>query len=88
MLTRPPLLAALLAAGMLAGCSHSETQWMKVNQSYTTAEFQRDHAACSRRGTLDEACMRDRGWVAVTSPKPKTPEPEPRYIPPGSRPGR
>ena len=65
MLTRPPFLAALLAAGALAGCSHSETQWMKVNQSYTTAEFQRDHAACSRRGTLDEACMRAKGWVDV-----------------------
>lgn len=65
MLPRPPFLASLLAAGVLAGCSHSETQWMKVNQSYTTAEFQRDHAACSKRGPLDEACMRARGWVDV-----------------------
>ena len=38
---------------------------MKVNESYTTAEFQRDYAACSRRGTLDEACMRAKGWVDV-----------------------
>jgi hypothetical protein len=63
MSTRPLSLACLLAAGVLAGCAHSETQWMKVNESYTTVEFQRDHAACSKRGTLDEACMRAKGWV-------------------------
>ena len=63
MLARSLSLAPLIAAGALAGCAHSETQWMKVNQTYTTAEFQRDHAACSKRGTLDEACMRGKGWV-------------------------
>jgi hypothetical protein len=56
-------LACLLAAGAVAGCAASETQWMKVNESYTTAEFQRDHAACSKKGTLDDTCMRSKGWV-------------------------
>jgi hypothetical protein len=60
--TRPLLLTCVVAV-VLAGCSHSEKQWMKVNENYTTAEFRRDHAACSKGGTLDEACMRAKGWV-------------------------
>ena len=73
-----------VVAGFLAGCSHSDKQWMKVNESYTTAEFRRDHAACSKGSTLDEACMRAKGWVdlkpsarerAADSPPP-TPAPQ------------
>jgi hypothetical protein len=84
MLARTLVLAGI-AAAVLAACSRSETQWMKVNQSYTTAEFQRDHAACSRGGTLDAACMRSKGWVdlkpsrgdrAADTPPPS---PDPRY---------
>jgi hypothetical protein len=55
---------ALLAA---AGCASDERQWLKLNQKYTTAEFQRDHAACTKSGKLDDACMRERGWVAVNA---------------------
>jgi hypothetical protein len=54
--------AALLA---LAGCSTDERQWLKLNEKYTSDEFRRDHAACSKGGKLDDACMRDKGWVAV-----------------------
>jgi hypothetical protein len=51
---------------MLAGCGTSDDrQWLKVDQKYTTEEFRRDHAACTRDGKLDEPCMRSRGWVAV-----------------------
>lgn len=60
------LRAALIltaAASVLAGCASDTAQWMKVNESYTTAEFQRDHAACSKGLKLDEACMRSKGWV-------------------------
>lgn len=56
------VLAAVL---VVVGCSSDERQWMKLNQKYTTEEFQRDHAQCSKGGKLDEACMRSRGWVAV-----------------------
>jgi hypothetical protein len=56
-------LSLTVAATVLAGCAPNETQWMKVNQPYTTAEFQRDHAACSKGRTLDDACMRAKGWV-------------------------
>lgn len=76
-------------AMVMAACSaETERQWMKVNEKYTTAEFRRDHAECSKSGKLDETCMRSRGWIDVTGPKAKSPEPEPRYVPPGSRPGR
>ncbi|HXG16729.1 MAG TPA: hypothetical protein VNK50_10800 [Calidithermus sp.] len=61
---------------LLAGCaSEPERQWMKVGQPYTTAEFRRDVAACTRDGRLDEACMRQRGWVDVTPKVEKPPSP-------------
>ena len=50
---------------MIAGCASDDRQWLKVDQKYTTEEFRRDHAACTRDGKLDDACMRSRGWVAV-----------------------
>ena len=49
----------------LAGCAHDERQWMKVNESYTAEEFRRDFAACSQGVTVDDECMRARGWVDV-----------------------
>ena len=58
--------AFAVALALLGGCAGTdEKQWLKVNQSYTTAEFQRDYAACSKGGTLDEACLRAKGWVDV-----------------------
>lgn len=53
--------AALLAAG----CATDDRQWMKPSEKYTTADFRRDHADCSKGGKLDDGCMRGRGWVAV-----------------------
>ena len=75
---------ALLAA---AGCASDERQWLKLNQKYTTAEFQRDHAACSKSGKLDDACMRERGWVAVNaSGKGETRDPRAEQLgPPAGR---
>jgi hypothetical protein len=70
-------LAALVAAAALAGCA-AEKQWMKVGQPYTTAEFRRDYAACSRGGKLDDECMRGRGWVDMKpSPGDRAAETEP-----------
>jgi hypothetical protein len=66
---------ALLAV-LAAGCAIDERQWMKVNEKYTTEEFRRDHAACSKSGKLDEACMRARGWVAVNPSGTKAEEPK------------
>jgi hypothetical protein len=63
-------LLALAVASLLAGCGKGdERQWMKVNERYTAEEFKRDYKECSKGGQLDDGCMRDRGWVTVTSSK-------------------
>jgi hypothetical protein len=74
---RPRVVGLAIAPWLwLAGCaSEPERQWMKVGQPYTTAEFRRDVAACTRDGRLDEACLRQRGWVDVTPPVEKAPSP-------------
>jgi hypothetical protein len=53
------------AALIAAGCASDDRQWMKLSEKYTTEDFRRDHAACSKGGRLDDSCMRGRGWVAV-----------------------
>jgi hypothetical protein len=55
----------LLALPALGGCVTDEREWMKLNQRYTVAEFQRDREACMKSGKIDDTCMRSRGWVAV-----------------------
>jgi PBP1b-binding outer membrane lipoprotein LpoB len=72
-----------LAVMVLVGCSNSgpEKQWYKPNVNYTSADFERDRTACTDQKTkvLDEACMKDRGWVALGAdiePTAKAPEPK------------
>ena len=62
--------ALLLVAATLAGCATGK-QWMKVGEPYTTAEFRRDYAECSKtkNGNLDEECLRSRGWVDMKPSK-------------------
>jgi len=62
-------LIALSIALAMGGCASEEKEWMKIGTSYTMAEFRRDYAACSKGGTLDENCMRSKGWVAVSPGK-------------------
>lgn len=74
---RREVLPILIAGALLglAGCSSDDRQWMKLDSRYTTEDFRRDHAACSRSGTLDDACMRRLGWVSVNpSGKSETPK--------------
>lgn len=62
----------------LAGCAGPEREWMKTGQRYTVEEFRRDVKECTRERKLDEECMRQRGWVAVSPAKTeKAPEPLP-----------
>lgn len=55
----------VLVASALGGCVTDEREWMKLNERYTVADFQRDREACTSKGKLDDPCMRSRGWVAV-----------------------
>ena len=70
MLTATILIGLGLVA-VLAGCGsgRDDREWMKINEKYTTEDFRRDYAECSKRGTLDEECMKRHGWMAVTPPK-------------------
>ena len=67
----PVLLAVAIGA---SACSLApDKQWLKPGQTYTVAEFRRDEAACTKDRKLDEDCMRQRGWVALSGdPAPKT----------------
>ena len=86
--------AAIVLGAVIAGCATSSgREWMKINEKYSTADFRRDHAACTKGGSLDDACMRSRGWVDVNPSKAEKPvEPEPSrsgvYTPPNQRGGR
>lgn len=71
-----------IAALVLVACNNSATakQWYKPNVNYTAADFERDSAACTdkKTKTLDEDCMKQRGWVALggdIGPAVKAPEP-------------
>jgi hypothetical protein len=61
---------AVLPLAAVACAAQAEKQWYKPNQEYTTADLRRDEAACTRNRVLDEACLRERGWVPLTSDRP------------------
>ena len=68
-------LLIVIAVLALAGCGAADSrEWMKVDGSYTKAEFQRDYRDCSRKGDLDDACMKQKGWVAVNPTKSERPK--------------
>jgi len=71
------LIALVLVVPALGGCVTDEREWMKLDQRYTIEEFRRDRKACLKDGTIDDACMQGRGWVAVNpgvqAEKPKDP---------------
>ena len=64
---------------VLAGCGTTDDrEWMKVNQrSWTTQEFRRDYKECTRKGDVDEPCMRERGWLPMSPSKSEAPPPAP-----------
>jgi hypothetical protein len=84
-------ITAIVLGSVFSGCAASSPrEWMKINEKYSTAEFRRDHAACTKSGTLDDACMRSRGWVDVNPSKAeKSAEPDSArsgvYTPPHQR---
>jgi hypothetical protein len=77
-------LLLVVASSLLVGCSSErDRQWYKPNANYTMDEFKRDRDGCTKVNTLDEQCMKDRGWFPLTSDRPPAPKPPqnhgPRY---------
>ena len=62
----------------LVGCStERDRQWYKPSAAYTVDEFTRDRDACTKSNTLDEQCLKERGWLPMTSDKPADTGPKP-----------
>jgi hypothetical protein len=68
-MSRWMLLLATYALLLVACATEVEKQWYKPGASYTMAEFQRDQAACTKNKVVDEECLRERGWVAISVDK-------------------
>jgi hypothetical protein len=58
------LLGLTLIVACAACAREPQKQWMKAGP-YTSEEFRRDVAACSRDAKLDDACLEARGWFTV-----------------------
>ena len=73
---KPLTFLLAIAALALGACGGPAKQWYKP-ESYTVADFKRDQTACTTDGTLDEACLRGRGWIplSVTTDEEKGPTP-------------
>lgn len=68
-------LLIVAAALAVAACSSApEKQWYKAG-GYTVAEFQRDREACTKDRVVDEACLRGRGWIAISADEDSGPTP-------------
>jgi hypothetical protein len=61
-----PLLTLAFASSLTACTSDPEKQWYKPSGNYTTAEFERDSKACTKKSVLDEECLKQRGWVPLS----------------------
>jgi hypothetical protein len=78
------LTVSVLIVALATGACWTDTrEWMKLDQTYTTAEFRRDLQQCTVKGKLDDDCMKARGWVAVTPPKAEQKKVDPLSQPAG-----
>ena len=85
---KTPTLGVLLVVLAMGACGSDTREWMKLDQTYTTAEFRRDLQECTVKGKLDDDCMKARGWVAVTPPKAEQKKEDPLSQPAGRSPRR
>jgi hypothetical protein len=83
-----PTFGVLLVALAMCACGSDTREWMKLDQTYTVPEFQRDLRECTIKGKLDDDCMKARGWVAVTPPKSEQKKEDPLSLPAGRSPRR
>jgi len=79
-------LLAIATLSLGACASEAGKQWYKPGDNYTVTEFTRDRDECTKGRELDEQCMKQRGWVPLTSDrepptavKPARPPRGPRY---------
>jgi hypothetical protein len=70
------LLLVAVASTLVSCASDAEKQWYKPGP-YTVAEFERDRAECTRSRQIDEVCLRERGWLTLSSDPQKGPKPGP-----------
>lgn len=71
------LLIGLAALGLAACAGSDERQWMNVtSERATAADFHRAVEACRKDRKIDEACMKERGWVTVNPTKRETLTPD------------
>lgn len=67
MIGRGCLLLVVASFGLVGCSSERDRQWYKPNANYTVAEFTRDRDECTKDRALDEQCMKQRGWIPLTS---------------------
>jgi hypothetical protein len=81
------LVLVIVASLIPVGCSSErDRQWYKPGANYTVTEFNRDRDECTpKKGDLDEQCMKQRGWVPLTSDRAPTADPRPAQGPRGPR---
>jgi hypothetical protein len=82
------ILVLLFMALAMGACASDKREWMKLDQTYTTADFQRDLQECTVKGKLDDDCMKARGWVLVTPPKAEQKKDDPLSLPGNRSPRR
>jgi len=79
-------LLAVVASFLLVGCSSErDRQWYKPGVNYTVTEFTRDRDECTKNRELDEQCMKQRGWVPLTSDREPASATKPAQSPRGPR---
>jgi hypothetical protein len=61
------LILLLALVPLLPACASPEKQWYKPGVEYTVTDFRRDRTACEKSGKLDEECLRQRGWVPLST---------------------
>ena len=77
-------LLLLVAASLIpVGCSSErDRQWYKPGANYMVSEFTRDRDECTKGRELDEQCMKQRGWVPLTSDREPPSAVKPAQTPP------
>ena len=81
-------LLAVTVLSLTARASDPEKQWYKPGGNYTVAEFQRDRADCTKNKVLDEECLKERGWIAISADTDKGPPPMKGGLGDAPKPGR